>query len=131
MPWKIEYLADQHLIECAFDGYLNAADLVAGATATIAAGNAHGTARYLCDCSGLSGGHSVFDLYTLAERLHELGMPRGAHEAVIVSRLPALAMDASFWETVCRNRGFKVRSFIDRASALAWLSETRPSLTGT
>lgn len=129
MPWKIEYLPDQHLIECQFNGHLNAADLTAGTVATIAAGKVHGTTRYLCDCSGLTGGHGVFDLYALAERLHEFGMPPGAHEAVIVSRLPAQAMDASFWETVCRNRGFKVRTFADRASAVAWLGETQPSLS--
>lgn len=131
MPWQMRYVAEHHTIEGEIIGQITAAELFEGVAESLREGNARGTARYLCDTSAMTGGHSIFDLHALAERLHELGMPLGAREALIIPDQPMQALDPSFWETLTRNRGFEVRSFLDRESALAWLLRGEESRTGT
>lgn len=131
MSWQMRYVAEHHLIAMEFADQLSPSELVESVSAGIRLSKQHGTLRYLCDASRLTGGHSVFDLYALAEQLHALGVPLGTREAVIVPRQPGTSIDAAFWETVCRNRGFEVRSFTDPDSALRWLLREEVSLTGT
>jgi len=131
MPWQLHYVAEQDFIDSELFGQLTAAELTEGVATGLQEGNARGTSRYLCDASRLTGGHSIFDLYALAERLHDMGMPFGAREALVIPRQPIQALDASFWETLCRNRGFEVRSFLDRETALAWLLREEGARTGT
>lgn len=131
MPWQVAYLSDRRSVEVRFEGELSRAELTDSIIASLAMAKAHGTLRFLCDAVGLVGGHTVFDLYGLAESLHALGLPPGAREAIILPALPERANDATFWENACINRGFEVRCFADRASALAWLADAEFNLTGT
>ena len=122
MPWQINYLAEHHVLESQIYGQITATELDEGVAAALREGSARGTSHYLCDTSRLTGGHSIFDLYALAEKLHEMGMPFGAREALIIPQQPIQTLDAAFWETLCCNRGFEVRSFVDRDNAMAWLT---------
>lgn len=131
MAWQIRYDAGHDWIAIDYADQLSPSELIDSVLAGVALGRQHGTLRYQCDASRLVGGHSVFDLYALAEQLHAIGVPPGTREALIVPPQPAPAVDAAFWETVCRNRGYAVCSFLDRDAAITWLSREEASLTGT
>ncbi len=121
MPWNLKF--DEHLalIDAELSGTLTPQELDEFATRGIAAARAHGTRLFLTDCARLTGGHSVFDLFSLAERLSKLGLPRGSREALIMPTASDAGFDAEFWQNACSNRGFEVRGFATREAALAWL----------
>jgi hypothetical protein len=81
-----------------------------------------GIFRFYTDVSGLTGGHSVGDLFAMIGMLEELGLPRTLREAIVMSGTVQLALEVQFYEDACRNRGWNIRIFPDRAAALAWLT---------
>jgi hypothetical protein len=81
-----------------------------------------GIFRFYTDVSGLTGGHSVGDLFAVIGMLEGLGLPRTLREAIVMSGTVQRAQEVQFYEDACRNRGWNIRIFPDRAAALAWLT---------
>lgn len=79
-----------------------------------------GCRRCLLDLTHIDGSHlSVLDLYSRPASYSQLGVPQSFRMAMVV---PDRYQEAvGFYETVCRNNGYAVTQFGDRASALAWL----------
>ncbi|MGE3847742.1 MAG: hypothetical protein AB7I01_12755 [Gammaproteobacteria bacterium] len=123
MPWQTEHHAEAGVIHTTYTGQVPPQELGAAVAAAVGLAARHGTHLFLTDLRQLEGGHSVFDLYALAETLHALPIPLHAREALLLPTSRRAAGDADFWETVCRNRGYEVRGFADPATALAWLRE--------
>ena len=122
MSWNVSYLPDADAILTVYSGAMTPAELVAAVGATIALGTQQGTRRFLADCTGLAGGHSIVDLYDLAKLIESTGLTRDAREAIVLPQLAAPSEDVRFWETTCRNRGFDVRVFDRMDVAGDWLS---------
>ena len=121
MPWHSEYRAEASVVHTTCSGQVSPAELNAAALAAVDLAARHGARLFLTDLRQLEGGHSVFDLYALAETLHVLPVPPATREALVLPLSPSAVSDAGFWETVCRNRGYEVRGFTDPESALDWL----------
>lgn len=122
MPLSIVRHAEPRYIECVFAGHFNPRDLSTAAEQVLAAAREHDTRCVLADCTGLVGGHTLTDLYALAE---SVGPGRqDLREALLLPTSKQAAEYVRFWEDVCRNRGMAVRVFEDRAAALAWLFAT-------
>jgi hypothetical protein len=79
--------------------------------------------RYLADCTEMTGGHTVFDLYNVVANLENYQIDPRTKEALLTVPSSATAGDVRFYETAAVNRGFTVKLFTDREAALAWLSE--------
>ena len=122
MPWKIQIHPEPVIVETEYFGVLSPVDLGRAVQETIEAGRTAGATLFLADCSGLVGGHSMVDLYGLADLLATLGFDVQYKEAVVMPGLDAPAENVRFWETVCLNRGLRVRIFPDRPGALEWLT---------
>lgn len=123
MPWHITYQADTQIVETSYVGRLLPAELYAAVSQTIAAGRDHQARRFLGDCTALQGGHSILDLYELANLIIAL-RPGPIKEAVLLPQLAAIQEEVQFWETTCVNRGFNVRLFADKAAAVRWLCDS-------
>ena len=125
MPWHTHYHADTCIVETVYSGSLTPTEVERAVRGTLALGVEHSATRFLTDCAGLTGGHSITDLYGMLEILLSSGLPYTVREAVVLppSSDPVAAENVSFWELACRNRGINVRVFLDRVSAFAWLSE--------
>lgn len=121
MPWHASLLPDHPIVETRYSGELSATELGAAAGATLELAKTHGTNLFLADCTALVGGHSVFDLYFLADTIRANGFTKMLREAVLLPTLPAPTHNVEFWKTTAINRGFDVRLFSDRADALGWL----------
>ena len=98
-------------------------DLIAAAKEAMNLAQTHRTARVLADCSALSGGHTIFDLFDLAKDFAAAAQSINMQEAVIIPAGSAKVVDVKFWETTCVNRGLNVRIFHDRQSAIDWLTK--------
>ena len=119
MPYRTHFDPEHDLIEVTYFGSLTPADLERAAHEILEQLAQRGFKRVLADCSSIEGGHSVFDLYALADWLST----HASHlkEAVVVPVQGLAADKVEFWETTCQNRGLLVRLFHERQEALAWL----------
>lgn len=123
MPWHVIPIAAHPVVELQLTGLMTSAELTEAVAETVRAVREHGVARVLADCRTLAGGHSVFDLYSLASSVADHTAGRSFKEAVILPDNPRAAELANFWKTTCFNRGLQVRIFSDRETAVAWLVE--------
>lgn len=123
MPWSIAVHQDPVMVETTYAGRIEPEELARAAKTTLARASDVETNLFLADCSALEGGHSVVDLYWLADWLE--AQPRGhaIREAVILPGLEKASEVVTFWQTTCSNRGLKVRVFDRRQAGIAWLRE--------
>lgn len=121
MAWKTRIVPEHRFVEMTYTGMVPPAEL----TASVAeAGRLMSEAQLTCllaDCSELLGGHSVFDLYYLAEAMSGTSRIHSLREAVVLPKMKNAAETAAFWETTASIRGLDVQAFATRAEALAWL----------
>lgn len=125
MPCNFTFDAEGSHAEATYFGRLTASELEAAAGEITALMQKNNTMLLLADCTGVVGGHSVFDLYALADWIK--GCAPRMREAIVLPTLDLAAENVRFWETTCRNRGLAVRIFNDRQSALAWLHDRSAS----
>jgi hypothetical protein len=123
MSWHVTIHPDLPIIETCYSDVLSSSDLTAAAHATLNLAQTHGLTRLLGDCTKLAGGHSIIDLYLLADAVAVSGIPHTLKEAILLPSLAASSENVKFWETTCFNRGIRVRIFTDRQPALDWLIE--------
>lgn len=123
MPWQMIHHPQLGVIETLYSGELTPDELYAAAKAALSLGAEHSAWRFLGDCVGLQGGHSVVDLYGVLELLQAAGFTPSMREALLVPESPdaPMAEEIAFWQTACLNRGVEVRIFHERAAALDWL----------
>lgn len=121
MPWSTRLVGEIPIVETIYAGELSKTDLLAAVRATLRVAEEQGTRYFLADCRGLSGGHSVFDLYAVGEEVVEQKPHLTLVEAVLLPVLPGPAEMVSFWETLGVNRGLRIDLFVDRHEAIAWL----------
>jgi hypothetical protein len=115
-------LEPERVIELTFAGKVGPEDLLAMLRAAVETAIRTSVFRYLADLTELSGGHSVGDLFAVVQEMERMGVPRTMREAIVSRPGSIPEADARFFEDACRNRGFDVRIFPDRAAALAWLA---------
>ncbi|WP_420712409.1 STAS/SEC14 domain-containing protein [Niveibacterium sp. 24ML] len=119
MPYVARFCDQTSVVEASYTGQVTSRDLKLAAQEILELLKLHGVSRVLADCSDMVGGHTVFDLYALADWLkHTAPYVR---EAVVLSRTDHADEAVQFWATTCRNRGIAVRVFRDRDSAREWL----------
>ena len=121
MPCRVSLATELLHTEAIYSGTLTAADLKAAAGEIMALMQERGTTRLLADCTDIKGGHSVFDLYELADWI-KAHAPH-LREAVVLPAIDLAADPVRFWKPPCRNRGIAVRIFNDRDAALRWLHD--------
>ncbi len=125
MPWSIILHPNDPFVETRYVGSLSPPELAEAVHETLRTVEAHKRHLVLGDCSKLEGGHSLFDLYGLADAVLASGLAHLIREAIILPALPGAVEDVRFWETTCMNRGIVVRIFTTREEALAWLLERK------
>lgn len=126
MPWSVDFDAATGVVHSVFVGELSRAELMAALAATLEATRSEQSRRVFADCSALTSGHSLVDLYDAAVSAAADPEALPLREAVLIPKSEAAADLVSFWETAATNRGLQVRTFTDRAEALAWLTALVP-----
>ena len=121
MPWHASVHPDLPIVETCYSGVLTPSELSAAVREPLTLARTSGRTLLLSDCSALVGGHSIHDLYCLANAISLSGTGYSLKEAFLLPALPASVEMVKFWVTVCCNRGINVRIFSDRQSALDWL----------
>lgn len=123
MPWHASLHPELPIIETVYSGNLTPSELSDAIDENIRLVRLHGQTALLSDCTGLTHGHSLVDLYYAVDAVLASGMAPLLKEALLLPDLPAPADKVKFWETACLNRGLRVRIFVERQRALEWLIE--------
>ena len=121
MPWSARYNTELSIVETVYAGTLTPGELAEAVHSTLELARKHGARLMLGDCTALSGGHSVVDLYFLIDLVVASGLAHELREALILPVLPASADNVRFWESTAFNRGLMVKLFDNREHAVDWL----------
>jgi hypothetical protein len=121
MSWEVSYNRALHFVEIVLVGKLDASDLEEATSEVIKLSLEKGCTDFLVDSMEQEGVRSIVDLYRLPQTYHSKGLSQNSRAAVVLSRSPVMRKDSQFWETVCCNLGWKVKSFENRKESIEWL----------
>ena len=121
MPWQMSVNNQHSILELHLSGTVSSDDLTVVLKEFFNMVENVKIYLILADCTLLTDGHSVFDLYSLANHILQSPLVREFREAVLLPKSPNFVENVKFWETVCFNRGIQVQIFDDRDKAIAWL----------
>jgi hypothetical protein len=121
MPWQIKLAENNSYMAITYSGVITPQELEDALRAILKLGRESGTTRILADCTGMTGGHSVFDLYYLIDLYEKENVPHQMKEAILLPALPEKLDDVKFYETACLNKGYDVRLFEMADDARSWL----------
>ncbi len=123
MSWTVTHHASLGVIEMRLVGVVSGDDLRAATTEGIAMVRKHQLNRGLVDATEQQKTGSMVDLIELPQQYSSEGLSRDTCIALVIPDNRELHGIAEFYETVCVNRGWQVRTFATRKQALAWLAE--------
>jgi hypothetical protein len=121
MPIKNNYVPELNLIESIFEGkisYNNIKDAVVEATKMAIKQK---TRLFLSDCTELTRGSSIVELYAIAEFFDVIHVDHSIKQAVILPDNQEVKAALRFYETTTHNRGYNVLVFADKQKAINWL----------
>ncbi len=127
MSWNLSYDADLKAVCCAYIGHVSAEEFKAGTQETIALAKMRKTYLLLIDDSKLKSAVTTSEIYNMPRVYNDLQGNRKSRIAIILPPTGTIRNDVLFYETVCRNHGWKVRAFDNRSEATEWLLKQTPS----
>ena len=123
MSLEIKYNRKHHIVESIFSDIITEEELILETTQCIALGNENSTNLFLCDASNAIVYLGLINVLEL-EKIHiEENLERTSKIALIEPISKESKNFASFYETACLNRGWNVKIFQDRQTAIGWLQE--------
>ena len=123
MHWDIEFIKKDKTISVKYRGAANAALLIRSFEECAGLAAKLEVSRFLADTSDIEPALTAAEIYELPKTYDRLLIDRKTRYAIIQSQNPAARKNMAFFETVCRNRGYLVKLFEDRETAMAWLKE--------
>lgn len=121
MPFCINFNPIHLVIESYFYGVVSNQELTDAFSETVMLARQYNTHLIFTDCSALTGGFSLFDIYPLLKELETSEEFRALKQAIVLPMHAHLLKSFQFWETSCNNRGYRVKNFSCRQSAFYWL----------
>lgn len=121
MGWSAHYDSKLGIIRSVYAGPASADDFKDGTIKTIALQKDHNTYLICIDLSKLEPALSTLDIYEMPQFYDEVSAIRRSELAIVLPPSGQIRADVGFWETVCRNRGWNVRTFADHPEATTWL----------
>ncbi|MDH5502142.1 MAG: hypothetical protein OEY72_13680 [Gammaproteobacteria bacterium] len=126
MPYQIRFNEKLLHIENIVSGILSKDELDKSTADGIALQQKHSAYSILINASQLESVDSVTDLYQMPKQYSELGVSRSTRIALVMPELEKARKFVRFYETVCMNRGWTVRSFETQGEAEMWLASSQP-----
>jgi hypothetical protein len=125
MAYTFEYNSKTNAVELVFVERVSGLEVKEATSEAIKLLKKHGVIKGLIDTTRLEEGPNIADIYNLpAHQYVKEDLNRQTLLALIVPESIAARETTRFYETVCVNRGWLVRTFLTRDEALEWLMET-------
>lgn len=121
MSWEIEFVGKDGILHLKAKGVMNIDLIKQMSSQTISSAAEHGTNKYLVDFREMVPEVSTMNINDLPKILREFGTTPGSCMAMVFSPSSEKKEDFFFFETVFRNKGLRVRLFMDLNEASQWL----------
>ena len=121
MPWNIEFLPDQKIIEITNRGILNYNDYKTQTIDAHKLAELHKVHSTLIDDRELINNASEFALFDIPDLYDDLHVNPKAKIAIWITDEKMKDRQYKFFEEICTKRGWQVKLFTDRSSAINWL----------
>ena len=121
MTWCVDYKSDLGFIQVVYTGLVTLDEFKKSTNEVISLSKNHKTNRVLIDDSKLEIAVSTSEIYKLPLFYDDVNANRKSKMALILPTSPQAREDVQFYETVCRNRGWFIKSFNERREAIDWL----------
>lgn len=122
VPYTVTYDPDSSFVVTVFKGKMTIEELIAEEEQSIALAIENGTRKFLTDLVNYESSFSPVQIYELPVRYQEK-LKRPIYIALVEPLSEEAWEEASFYQTVCRNRGWNVMIFAKKEDAVAWLKE--------
>lgn len=123
MTWTLEYSDELDIVVLTYKGKTTGFDLKEASTARIALGREKGVSKYLIDTTEVEVSSSATsDVLDLPDKVYsDKQVDYSSRIAIIEPKSAESRKMVKFYEDACVNRGWLVKMFKDRPSALGWL----------
>ena len=123
MAWRIEFEENRSVICLTFAGRVSDKDMRDASIAAISMIEERSTRNIMSDFTDVAQlDMSVVDVFEFPKSYKALGLSGTFREAIVSPKQSPVRERVDFYETVCVNRGYDVRTFELRAPALDWLA---------
>lgn len=123
MPYTIDYLKDERIVLITNLGEFTHDDFLKQAQETYEVGLLNHCSLFLVDCTSMIARASTLKIFSTPDMYEKMNAPRTNKVALIAPTDQDTKTDLKFYETVCVNRGWPIKMFADRDSAVRWLRE--------
>ena len=129
MSWSVKYDQTTKIVEVIYSGTVTQEELKNSVIERLRIQNEYKSFFVLIDCSHVernSGG--ILDVHDLPDKIYENEkINRRTCHALALSKYPNARKASFHYETVCINRGWRVKLFETREDAVGWLQEEMES----
>lgn len=122
MSWNYEENPKLQIVEVEYKDHITGDDLHESNSEFIRLQKEKSLIKFLIDATQAELIASLADLYSLPTTLYtEESADRLGQVALLLPTSPKAKEAARFYETVCKNRGWRVQTFSERQKAVNWL----------
>ena len=121
MTWSINYDSELGIIRCVYAGRVTADDFKEGTKKTILLTQQFKTKLILIDDSKLEYAVGTSEILEMPKYYHDWGGGQRPKIALVLPPSGKIREDVIFYETVCRNRHWRIKGFNEHQEAIDWL----------
>lgn len=126
MAWRVDHLSELGLVQVVAEGLHDRAQLRQLTRDAVAAGHAHGTARFLIDHRLTRLALGTAEIFDMPKRGEDAGFGNDIRIAILIEPDGPTRADFEFYAVQCGNLGIHfLRLFFDRDQAVDWLTADR------
>ena len=123
MAWKVEVDTERGFIHSVYSGVLTKEDVLAATAETLKIAAGKGPQKFLTEWADATSTLSTSEIFGIPGEWDKAKISRRSVLALVVPKDGPQWEDAVFYETVCQNRGWRVRVFTQRDDAIEWLEK--------
>jgi len=121
MPYTVNYLEDEGIVEVVSVGNLTIEDFINQGKEAIELALKKNTNLFFADNSDMVGPVNISVIISIPDFWERFSASRTNKMAMLISKDKSLHEDFNFFENVCRNRGWNVNLFEKKEDAFKWL----------
>jgi hypothetical protein len=125
MAYEIKLIKDKRIIEIENKNEITNEDMITQTKEVIILQHEKHIFSILADFASVRVNTNISDVFQFPELYEQMGMDHKSKIAVFVSDIEIKTEELQFYETICLNRGWNIKIFLDRKDAIKWLLDSQ------
>lgn len=121
MAYNLKLIKDRRIIEIMNSGEITNEDMITQTQEVIKLQHEKNIFSILTDFAEVKVDVNFSDVFQFPELYEQMGMDRRSKIAVFVSDVEIKTEELHFYETICLNRGWIIKIFLNKNEAIEWL----------